>query len=712
MVMKIYFSDLAYVDDSKPFYPVPLNAGYIASYALKHLSDIEIRIFKDPAKLLEAVAAHPPDVLAMTYYGWNANLDAAIARRCKEIVPDLRIVLGGPNFDHDDNDRITEFFRDNQYVDLFITGEGELSFLRYLQILQKNDLDLYRSDPSQWPSSFYSFDHKSGQVIHTPMNPIGRMDLTEIPSPYLSGILDEFLDDPRFAPIIETNRGCPYSCSFCVWGQATLSVVRQFELQTVIDEINYIGMRSKNPTKIFYVADANFGMFKRDITIAEAFIACREKHARPERLYIYASKIQTKTTLQTFEILKPIAGMSMSLQSTNEHVLELIGRKNIGMENYEANRLEAERRGIRTHCELIYGLPGESYDSFADGISKVLKTGQERIQLYVHLLNLGADTATAASRERFGFKTAFRVQGLEACGTFGDVSTVEYEEIVIGSNDFSFDDYLRLRDLHLLVQFFASRAFKEFRRSLRGTEADIVMLSKFIVSDESNWPETFARVLKGFRQACQDELLTAEEIARVFGPADIKALAEKETMLVPSAICKFHARRSNLLDLQSYVAGVISQCFNGLSDQQREDVLQGFHFSMDRAIAYDDLQSSKTVEYMYDLDAWLSDEDAASLRDFRTERPMAYRLEQPLGLGDAFEKAVKAGCSLENAVYLLKFNFFPASEDRIFQYIRSAIGVDQYPVVNDSSLVSIDDPSKNFSLAVASSDSALERYSS
>lgn len=369
----------------------------------------------------------------MTYCGWNANLDAVIAKKRKEIVPDLRIVLGGPSFDHDDNDWIAEFFRNNPYADLFITGEGELSFLIYLQILQKNDLDLFRLDSSQWPFSFYSFDYKSGQVIHTPMNLIGRMDLAEIPSPYHSEILDEFLDDLRFAPIIETNLGCPYSCSFCVWGQATLSVVRQFDLQTVIDEINYIGMRSKNPTKIFYVAEANFGMVKRDITIDESFITCREKYACPERLYIYASKIQTKTTLKTFEILKPIAGMSMSLQSTNEHVLELIGRKNIGMENYEANRLEAERRGIRTHCELIYGLPGESYESFTDGISKVLKTGQERIQLYVILLNLGADTATAASREMFGFKTALPVQGREACGTFGDVSSVEYEEIVIGS---------------------------------------------------------------------------------------------------------------------------------------------------------------------------------------------------------------------------------------------------------------------------------------
>ena len=694
--MRIYFSDLAYVNETTFNHPVPLNAGFISNYAMKHLPDIDIKIFKSPTKLLDAVVENPPDVLAMTYYGWNANLDAAIARRCKNLNPNLRVVMGGPNFDHDDHEWQEWFFRTNPHFELFITGEGEPSFLRYLQILLENDLDWTKCDSAEWPSTFYSFNHESGQVIHNPFNPVGRMDLTDIPSPYLSGVLDEFLDDEHFAPIIETNRGCPYSCTFCVWGQATLSSVRQFDLQTVKDEIHYIGQRSKNPTKIFYVADANFGMFKRDVEIAEAFIECKKEYSRPDRLYIYSSKIQTKNSIETFEVLSPIAAMSMSLQSTNEQVLELVGRKNIGLENYENNRLECERRGIRTYCELIYGLPGESYESFSNGISTVAQTGQERIQLYRHLLNWGAETATRQSREKFGFKTAYRVQA-SAFGTYGDLSTVEYEEIVVNSNDMSFEDYLRIRELHLFVIFLGSRGFREFQHSLRRSNLDIVMLSKFILSDESNWPATISPIIREYRQVCLDELLTEDDLKKKIEPKDIEELTKKEMALVPRSICKFHARKANLRELQQYLSDAVARCFTDLNGESLEDVIQALNFSMDRAVAYDELQAAKVTEYPYDIEGWLSSPVPTDLKNFKTEHSTEYRLDLPTGLEEAFEKALMASSSLENAVYLLKFNFFPLSEDRIFSYIRSPLSAEQLR--------------SNVSLAVASSDSAIEHFS-
>ncbi len=81
------------------------------------------------------------------------------------------------------------------------------------------------------------------------MLPVERLELSTVPSPFLNGLLDEFLHDERLAPIIETNRGCPYNCSFCVWGQATLTKLRKFDLNTVVDEIHYISKETKNPTK-------------------------------------------------------------------------------------------------------------------------------------------------------------------------------------------------------------------------------------------------------------------------------------------------------------------------------------------------------------------------------------------------------------------------------------------------------------------------------
>ena len=105
-------------------------------------------------------------------------------------------------------------------------------------------------------------------MVHNPNNPVPRLDLSTVPSPYLNGMLDRFLDDPRLAPIIETNRGCPYSCTYCCWGQATQSKVNLFPLDTVIAEIRHAANVTKNPTGFFYIADGNFGILERDQDIA------------------------------------------------------------------------------------------------------------------------------------------------------------------------------------------------------------------------------------------------------------------------------------------------------------------------------------------------------------------------------------------------------------------------------------------------------------
>ena len=130
-----------------------------------------------------------------------------------------------------------------------------------------------------------------------------------------------------------------------------------------------------------YIADANFGILKRDSEIADTFMECKEKYDFPKRLFIYSLKNQTIHSISTFEKIKTIANMSMSMESVNEKTLNDIGRKNIPFDNYAHNRMECEKRGITTYAEMIYGMPHETLDSFMGGISTLLKVGQERIQM-------------------------------------------------------------------------------------------------------------------------------------------------------------------------------------------------------------------------------------------------------------------------------------------------------------------------------------------
>jgi hypothetical protein len=667
--MKIYFADLNYLDPSHFSHPLPLNVGFIAGYALKNYPELDIRIFKHPGELLDAVAESPPDILACSNYSWNSNLNNAVIKRCKQY-HQMIVVMGGPDFPLEDKEFQETFFINHPGVDLYIVGEGEPSFLKLIQLLLDNEMNLNKININDWLSTFYSFDHDRRIILHNPSNPVQPTDLSVLPSPYLTGMMDSFLEDEHLLPIIETNRGCPYTCAYCVWGQATQSKIRPFDLQNIIDQLFYIGERAANPTKVLFVADANFGILKRDTDIAHAIMECKARFGFPQRLYIYAHKNPTETTLEAFKILSPIANMSMSLQTTNKETLKIIGRQNINVATYEKFRTECDKRKIRTGCEIIYGLPGETFDSFVNGLSWVLGTGQH-VQLYTHLLIDGARTSTKAFRTEHGLETAFRIQTATG-GGYNDVYALEYEEIVISTNHLSKEDYFRFRDLHFLTLLLGSQVFAEFRHDLKRHDYDIVKFAKVMLGDEANWPPRFKNILAGYRQACSDELLGAGELKREFTKDDIEKIKEKEINLAPACMCKLFARSDNIKEFSSYLKNIIMNHLKlkESSQEVKEELLQALNISLDRAVCFDDLQETKIVSYNYDIDAWLIDPNNLPLRNFKTVEPVTFRFNLHEGLTEAFEKAFASGSSLENSVYLLKYKFFPLSSDRIFFYLR------------------------------------------
>ena len=432
------------------------------------------------------------------------------------------------------------------------------------------------------------------------------------------------------------------NCAFCVWGQATLTKLRKFDLNTVIDEIHYISKETKNPTKVMYVADANFGILKRDSEIADAFMECKEKYDFPKRLFVYSLKNQTIHSIGTYEKIKSIANMSMSYQSTNEKTLEEIGRKNIPIQNYSKNRMLCEQKGIKTYCEMIYGLPDETYDTFTNGISEVLQAGQERIQLYAHSINLGAETATKGYMKKFGFETMFRYQP-EYCGTHHGMSTTEYEEVVVKTNTMSFEDFLKIREVHFFVLLLGSSVFKEFQRMLKCTTFDIALITKLLLSEEILWPDSLKKL-------CE----------RLSGISLDVSMSFKKTIFYENMLFTHRGISGPVaLQISSYWKPGETISVNLLPE---ENVYE---------LHYDDLNNNKKLEYAYDIDAWLKSEKPEELAKYKTAKNIIYNFKLADGLEEAFVKAKTVGTSLEESVYLLKFNFFPLSDDRIFSYTRN-----------------------------------------
>ena len=99
--------------------------------------------------------------------------------------------------------------------------------------------------------------------------------MDRIPSPYLKGYLDKFLEDSRLSPLLESNRGCPFTCTFCVDGTNSRSKVYHKSVSRFSQELEYVATRYKGI--ILTIADLNFGMYARDIEISSSIARIKEK---------------------------------------------------------------------------------------------------------------------------------------------------------------------------------------------------------------------------------------------------------------------------------------------------------------------------------------------------------------------------------------------------------------------------------------------------
>ncbi len=119
---------------------------------------------------------------------------------------------------------------------------------------------------------------------------IENLDLT--PSPYLMGYLDKFLANDRLVPLMESNRGCPFTCTFCVDGNAARNKVFKVHPNRLEDELEYIAQRYSGKT--LALADTNFGMYKEDVIFSKVIAKIKEKYDYPQYINTSTGKPKRK----------------------------------------------------------------------------------------------------------------------------------------------------------------------------------------------------------------------------------------------------------------------------------------------------------------------------------------------------------------------------------------------------------------------------------
>lgn len=512
---RIYLADLAHcasVPDAA--LPVPLSIGYVAAYAKAYFGDsVDIRLFKHPERFLEAIHANPPHVIGFANYGWNANLNLTIGRYARALIPDALIVAGGPNLDPEPARRIA-YLSKHDYLDYLVVDGGEEPFSELI--------DWWRShggDRAKLPQNLI-YLNRDGQLVATPERPLTKT-VEGIQSPYLGGFLDEFLA-AGMVPMLETNRGCPFRCTFCAWGMASKDLVRRLDLDVALEEVAYIGERSKASNWI--VCDANFGILPRDVEIAKAIRAVKDSRGAPDKCHIWLAKNTTQRNVEIAAILGDMVVPVMAVQSLDDGVLKNIKRSNIKVDTYRDYQQRFHKIGHRTYSDLIVPLPGETLASHHDALRKLFDLDVDIIMSHNMRLLAGAETNSTETRERFRFRTRYRLihgdAGAYRTPSDASLRVFEYEESLRETDTMTESELFGLRKLHFLVDFcWNIEAYRPLLRVLRarGRNPLDILLGLLDPAVAARHPR-LAEFWKAFDAESEAEWFDSpEEIERHFG---------------------------------------------------------------------------------------------------------------------------------------------------------------------------------------------------
>lgn len=454
--MRIYLADLAH--DYMPARQfAPLGIGYIGAFLKKAFGDaVDVRLFKSAERLLDAVESQRPDMVGFTNYIWNAALTAWAGRTIRAALPDMPIIMGGPNI-RTDEAGIGAFLARHEYVDRYCLYSGEATaadIVRFLIALPPEQRTAAALRRAAIDGSYALADGKlAGNAQYRIED-----DLDYIPSPYLSGLMDEFLDE-GFIPIIETNRGCPFSCTFCVWGIAALNKLKRFGMERIVGDLEYVARSGRRFPQIVF-ADANFGILKRDVDIARTVRDLYEETGAFSAVEIYWSKSAQDHMVDIGRILGKLTHTYIAFQSLDDDVLSAIERRNISTEKLVGliDRLRGYTHSTRT--DILVGLPGETFESHLRTLDKTLAYGINFILGGEIRLLPGSEMESDAHRERFGIRAKYRFYEGGA-GVYRGELVYELEEVIRQTVTMSEEEMISLRVLRAL--FFASVTLTEHR---------------------------------------------------------------------------------------------------------------------------------------------------------------------------------------------------------------------------------------------------------
>ena len=628
--LKIYLLDLTYDTITLSTEAFPLNIGYIAAYTKERFGpNVEITLFKYIADVERELKKSPPDILGVSNYSWNHRIGREMSSIFSKLNPDGIVVLGGPNFPVDLPSQ-ERFFRENPDVDIYVSVEGEIGFTNVVEkALEAKSYKEIRTKVLSKPIDGCITRSANGKLECT-ISEMRIKKLDEIPSPYLTGLMDKFFDG-KLSPMLSTNRGCPFTCSFCVDGNDLLNQVNKFSLERVNSELEYIGNHITKNMHHLKITDLNFGMIPRDIEVCNKIRELQNKHDYPKFIDCTTGKNSKEKVIQAIKNTDGAIEFLISVQSMDQQVLENIRRSNISVEQMMELAPALKEANLSTSSEVILGLPGETYQSHINTIRDLVKAKLDNIFVYTCMLIDGSELATPVQRKKWGLETKYRILPRDFTKLSNGRKVLEIEEVAISTNTLTFDEYIELRSLVFSV-FVTNKGivYNSILKLMRENDLDVFELFYRTIKELPNAPKRVQEIFDKFNHATIDELWNSpEEIENFYQDNEnYNKLLRGETGINVLHYFFALATAEYMEPWTEYITEIFyklikeSKKMNKQLEQQFLDVT-----NYSRGMGFDPLgkermRNNPEYVFQYDILSWLNDSDNKPLANFKLPSPL------------------------------------------------------------------------------------------
>lgn len=387
---------------NNPGLNTPLAAGYLAAYAqAQGLADrVEFALLPraladdaGDAALVAALVALAPNVLGLSLYTWNSERSLALAARVRAQLPHLIVIVGGPEVQPDNH-----WVLHHAAVDVAVIGEGEQTFAEFIGLLaerhgQRSDAGLLASQTALQAIAGLAFRDPAGALIVTAERTT-LQDLSGIPSPYLSGLLDDTPADGML--MVEVSRWCPYSCSFCLYGRNMGPRLgnRYFGLDRLLAEIAW--GKAHGLRRVHFV-EANLNL----VPVFWPLMRALADLNADRQLTFYAELRAEHLTAEVVAALDAanVRVVEVGLQTANPAALRASYRRT-DLAKWAAGTRRLYGAGIEVLLDVILGLPADDVTGVAETLAFLQR---EQLGVYdIFTLQVLPGTAVRREAEQYG----------------------------------------------------------------------------------------------------------------------------------------------------------------------------------------------------------------------------------------------------------------------------------------------------------------------